>query len=46
MTTAVMERRRSSASARAPHDATVNVRMSSVTRSLIDTAAAVIGKNS
>jgi uncharacterized protein (DUF1778 family) len=45
MTTAVMERRRSSASAREPHDSTVNVRMSSATKELIDSAAAVIGKN-
>lgn len=45
MSTAVMERQRSSASAREPHDLTVNVRMSSVTKNLIDSAAAVIGKN-
>jgi uncharacterized protein (DUF1778 family) len=30
--------------ARAPHDTTVNVRMSSMTRSLIDTAASLMGK--
>jgi uncharacterized protein (DUF1778 family) len=41
MNTAVMERRRSSE----PHDKTVNVRMPSTTRDLIDSAAAVIGKN-
>jgi uncharacterized protein (DUF1778 family) len=36
--------RRVRSPARAPHDTTVNVRMSSNTRSLIDTAASLIGK--
>ncbi len=45
MTTDVVERRGFSAPARAPHDTTVNVRMSSTTKSLIDTAASLIGKS-
>jgi uncharacterized protein (DUF1778 family) len=45
MATAVMQRRRPGMSAKVPHDATVNVRMSSTTKGLIDSAAAVMGKN-
>lgn len=40
----VPARRGISTPARAPHDTTVNVRMSSGTRNLIDTAASAIGK--
>jgi uncharacterized protein (DUF1778 family) len=45
MSTAVLERRQASASAHEPHDQKVNVRMSSATKNLIDSAAAVTGKN-
>jgi uncharacterized protein (DUF1778 family) len=44
MATDVIERRRFSAPARAPLDTTVNVRMSTRTKTLIDTAASMIGK--
>jgi len=37
-------KRRSTAPARERHDSTVNVRMSTTTRNLIDTAASLIGK--
>lgn len=44
MATDVLARRRLSAPARARHDTTVNVRMSTITKNLIDTAASLIGK--
>lgn len=44
MATDVEERRRSDPPAREKHDATVNVRMSTITRNLIDTAASLTGK--
>jgi uncharacterized protein (DUF1778 family) len=43
-TTDVAGRRRVNTTARAPHDTTVNVRMSTITRTLIDSAASLIGK--
>lgn len=41
----VLERPRQSASIREPHDAKINIRMSEMTKMLIDKAATVLGKS-
>jgi uncharacterized protein (DUF1778 family) len=45
MTADVLARRRLIATEKAPHDTTVNIRMSLITKHLIDTAAGILGKS-